>query len=216
MFREIAQYVRSCTSCQRYKTAQQQTPGKMQPSINQHPWETVSSDLVGPLPRSSKGNCYLVMFQDRFTKWVQCRAIRQASGKAVTKALYEEIITRFGCPKTVITDNGTQYTGGMFRTLLKEMGIRHRLTPPYTPQANPVERANKTIKTMISQFSEENHRDWDKHLTELQFAINYSVHDSTGFSPALLNFGRDLEPPGRIKQVNEEIKEEDDSDALSA
>jgi hypothetical protein len=79
MFREAAQYVRKCPSCQRYKTPQQQPPGKMYPTPNRQPWETVSTDLVGPLPRSSRGNCYVVVMQDRFTKWVQCRAVRKAT-----------------------------------------------------------------------------------------------------------------------------------------
>src|SRR3978361_1721779 len=122
---------------------------------------------------------------------------------------------RFGCPEIVISDNGTQFSGKIFNEMLERLGIRHRFTPPYAAQANPVERTNKTIKTMISQFSEENHRDWDKHLAELQFAINSSVHDSTGFSPALLNFGRELEPPGRIKQVRNEIDDGKDPNALS-
>src|SRR3978361_263241 len=204
MFREIAQYVRSCTSCQQYKSAQQQTPGKMQPSINKLPWDTISSDLVGPLPRSSKGNSYLVMFQDRFTKWVQCKAIRQASGEPVTKALYEEVITRFGCLKTVIADNGTQYTGGLFRKLLTELGIKHRLTPPYTPQANPVERANKTMKTMIAQYCEQDQKKWDEHLPEFMFAVNTARHDSTGYSPAFLNYGREPEIPSVLKRTETE------------
>jgi hypothetical protein len=128
MFREAAQYVRKCPSCQRYKTPQQQPPGKMYPTPNRQPWETVSTDLVGPLPRSSRGNCYVVVMQGRFTKWVQCRAVRKATARAVTQALYEEVIPRFGCPVTVISDNGTQYSGGTFRTLLLELGIAHRLT----------------------------------------------------------------------------------------
>ncbi|KAH0815056.1 hypothetical protein GEV33_007735 [Tenebrio molitor] len=167
MFREAAQYVRNCPSCQRYKTPQQQPPGKMYPTPNRQPWETVSTDLVGPLPRSSRGNCYVVVMQDRFTKWVQCRAVRKATARAVTQALYEDVITRFGCPVTVISDNGTQYTGGTFRTLLRELGIVHRLTPPYTPQANPVERTNKTLKTMVAQFCEADQKKWDAHLPEL-------------------------------------------------
>jgi len=111
----------------------------MQPFRNCQPWETVTTDLAGPLPRSSKGNSYLVVFQDRFTKWVQCRA----TAKAASQALHEEVLMRFGCPKTVISYNGTQFTGKLFRGLLKEMGINHRLTAPYTPQENPVERTNR-------------------------------------------------------------------------
>ena len=49
MFRDIAKYVRACSSCQHFKPSQQQAPGKMQPSKNCNPWETVSTDLVGPL-----------------------------------------------------------------------------------------------------------------------------------------------------------------------
>lgn len=127
---------------------------KRLPDTYNRPWGTVSTDLVGPLPRSSKGNSYLVVFQDRFTKWVQCRAIRKATARAVSQALYEEVITRFGCPQTVLSDNGTQFTGQPFKRFLAELGIAHRLTPPCTPQANPVERANKTLKIMIAQFCE--------------------------------------------------------------
>jgi len=122
----------------------------MQPSRNCQRWETDSTDLVGPLPRSSKGNSYMVVFQDKFTKWVQCKAIRKATTKAVSQALHETVLMRFGGPKTVISNNGTQFTGKLFRGLLNEMGINHCLTPPYTPQANPVERTNKTLKTMVA------------------------------------------------------------------
>lgn len=79
----------------------------------------------------------MVVFQDRFAKWVQCRAIRKATAKAVGQALYEEVLMRFGCPKVIITDNGTQYTGKLFRSWLKDMGIQHRLTPPYTHIGGP-------------------------------------------------------------------------------
>jgi len=79
---------------------------------------------------------------------------RKATARAVSQAFYEEIGARFGCPKTVLSDNGTQFTGQLFKQLLEELGIAHRFTPPYTPQANPVERTNKTLKTMIAQFCE--------------------------------------------------------------
>lgn len=136
----------------------------MRETKNVYPWETVSIDLVGPLSRSFKGNCYLVNIQDLFTKWIPCRPIRKATSYAISNVLYEDIKLAFGCPKVVISDNGTQFTGSLFRSLLKEMGIVHHLTSPYTPQANPVERANKTLKTMIAQFCQGDHTKWDTHL----------------------------------------------------
>ena len=123
MFRDVAKYVRSCLKCQRYKKSQQQTPGLMlRPSINIDPWEIVSSDFVGPFPRSRKGNNFLVVFQDRFTKWIYCKAIRKANAPTVCKIFYEEIVTRFG-PKIEIIDNGVHYDSKKFKDLMKDLGI---------------------------------------------------------------------------------------------
>lgn len=75
---------------------------------------------------------------------------------------------------------------------LRELGIKHRFTPTYTPQCNLVERANRTIKTMVAQYVRRRHRSWAKHLTELQFAINIAVHEATSYSPTYLNCGREF------------------------
>jgi transposase InsO family protein len=156
---------------------------------------------------------------------VQCRAVRKATARAVTQALYEEVITRFGCPVPVISDNGTKYSGGKFRTLLQELGIVHRLIPPYTPRANPVERTNKTLKTLVAQFCEADPKNWDARLPELMFALNTSRHESTRYTPALLNFGRELVVPNAVHRPTpgnaaadppadttaDEVKEADDA-----
>lgn len=135
MFRDIAKYVRNCTSCQKYKVSQQKTPGKMQPHrMADAPFKEVSTDIVGPLPRSKKGNSYIVVMQDRFTKWVECRPLRKATAKTVYSALYEQVILKYGCPKIVISDNGVQFDSRLFKNSLRELNIAHRFTPPYTPQ----------------------------------------------------------------------------------
>lgn len=48
---------------------------------------------------------------------------------------------------------------------------------------------------MISQYVDKDHRTWDEHLPELQFAYNTAVHDATGYTPAYLNHGRELISP---------------------
>src|SRR5204862_68239 len=84
-------------------------------------------------------------------------------------------------------------------------GIRFMTTAPYSPQGNPVERANRVVKTMISQFVKENHRSWDLWLSEFQFAINTAVHDSTGYTPAILSLGRELKAPKAIRGPSVEL-----------
>lgn len=200
LYRDVVHYVRSCPTCQTYKKSQEQPAGKMCWSRVEGPWEIVSTDLIGPLTRSSKGNVYLVVFQDRFTKWTEVHPLRKATASTVIKAFQEKIVFRFGTPKTVVSDNGSQFVNKLFQAMTQEYGIKHQLTPPYTPQANPVERMNKVIGTMVAQLAEGNQKAWDVRLPEMMFAINTARHESTGFSPSLLNYGREMLPPGSLRE----------------
>ncbi|KMQ89889.1 hypothetical protein RF55_10418 [Lasius niger] len=165
----------------------------------QRPWEHVTVDLVGPLSRSRQGHTWLFVMQDRFTKWIELAPLRQATAKNTTKAITERVILRHGRPDVVLSDNETQFTFTAFTERLQEFGIKHRTAPVYAPQCNPVERTNRTVKTMISQFVEDDHRAWDDHLPALQFAFNTAVHDATGYSPAYLDHGRELTAPHPAK-----------------
>ena len=195
MFRDIARYVRNCTSCIAHKAYQGKPAGFAHAHPVNAPWQQVSADLVGPLPRSTNGHCWLLNIQDRFTKWVEMLPLRKATGSAIAGALLERIIYRHGCPDSLISDNGRQFLAKPVQDVLKEFGIRHRKTPTYTPQCNPVERTNRTLKTMIRQFIDRNHRHWDRHLAALQYAYNMARHEATGFTPAYLNHGRELASP---------------------
>lgn len=71
MYREISQYMRRCKTCQKFKVTQQRQTGRMHFTPVSQPWEIVTSDFMGPFPRSSKGNTMLLVFHDKFTKWTE-------------------------------------------------------------------------------------------------------------------------------------------------
>ncbi|XP_015123819.1 uncharacterized protein LOC107045921 [Diachasma alloeum] len=200
MQRDIKDYVRHCQRCQEFKIPQQQPAGKMGTTYASYPWEVVSIDLVGPITRSSLGNTVLLVMQNKYSKWVEIKPMRTAKSETVVKILKEAIILRFGCPRVLISDNGSQFTSSVFRDCLREFGIEHQRTPPYAPQCNPVERTNRVIKTMISQYINKNQRSWDKYLPELMFAYNSAVYETTQCTPALLNLGRELEQPKSLRK----------------
>ncbi|XP_036142095.1 uncharacterized protein K02A2.6-like [Monomorium pharaonis] len=133
--------------------------------------------------------------QDRFTKWLEARTLRRATAKNVVEKLTGAVILQHGCPEEILSDNGTQLRSSQLKDLLAGNGIRHRLTPAYAPHCNPVERTNRVLKTMISQYVRRNHRAWDEHIGELQFAYNTAKHDATGYTPAYLMYGRELRRP---------------------
>jgi len=74
--------------------------------------------------------------------------------------------------------NGRQFVAKAVKRTFAAFRIKAKTTPAYAPHCNPVERANKTIKTMVAQYVDKNHRHWDRHIPALQFAYNTAKHDS--------------------------------------
>lgn len=127
--------------------------------IAEAPWTVVAADIMGPLPRSKSGFQYLLVIQDLFTKWIQCKTLRSATGPKIREALEDLIISRWGTPKWLLTDNGTEFVNHAIKEYADINKINHTTVPPYHPQANPVERVNRVLKTMIVAFIDKDHRE---------------------------------------------------------
>ena len=212
---DVKDYVRSCTKCQKYKVPQMKPAGKMYFRRPRGPWYKVSIDLVGPLPRSQRGHRFLIVLQDVFSKWTELSPIGAATAKNVVSKM-KEILLRHGAPDVLISDNGTQFTSNLFRELAEDWRIDFETTAPFSPQSNPVERPNRVVKTMIAQFVKGRHTTWDNHLGEFQFALNTAVHESTGYTPAMLCLGRELRAPGAIHGPSVEVSAQDEEPTLQA
>ena len=125
--------------------------------------------------------------------------------KSIAKAFGELILFRWEAPDYLLTDNGKEFNNKVLDTVLTEYGVI-RVTCwfaylfAYHPQANPVNRGNKTLKTMIATFVKSNHRNWDQHLHELRHAINTAVQSSTRVSRAFLNYGRHPTPVNSLQK----------------
>ncbi|XP_044594051.1 KRAB-A domain-containing protein 2-like [Cotesia glomerata] len=139
------------------------------------------------------GYSYLLVIQDLYTKWIELKPLRRATGATISEALEDLVILRWGAPKVLLSDNGTEYLNKDIRVLTERVGFHHMTTPPYHPQADPVERVNRVLKTMITAFIGNNHREWDKNIPQFRFAHNSAFHSSIQATPAFLNMGREPE-----------------------
>jgi len=194
MFKDVANYVRRCDTCQRTKVEQDVPVGLMGRRAIEAPWVVVAADVMGPFPPSKTGHAYLLVLQDLFTKWVECSPLRKATGKKIREAIEDLVILRWGAPRVLLTDNGTEFLNREIGALAEQYGFLHSTVPPYHPQANPVERVNRVLKTMITAFLERDHREWDRYINEFRFAYNSAHHTSLQATPAFLNFGREPQP----------------------
>ena len=192
---DVRDYVRCCQICQIFKPETRKPPGKLQQTTVGHPWEMLGVDLMGPFPRSSSGNIHLLVFVDYFSRWVELFALRKATAEIISQCLTREILTRWGVPKYILSDQGPQFVSSVFGETCKRWNITARKTSAYHPQTNMTERVNRNVKAMLAAYVEDNHKNWDKYLPEFRFALNTAVHESTGVTPAEINLGRLVKGP---------------------
>lgn len=197
MRKDVATYVSRCDVCQRVKYDQQLPAGMMgaRRGVNA-PWKMIAADLIGPLPRSMKGFKYLLVITDTFTKYSVLRPLRAATAKLVSQHLEDDIFMVYGVPAYIICDNGSEFIGRPVTDLARQYNIKILLNASRHPQANPAERVNRDIVTMLRAYVKDNHREWDKYINKIGFALRTAYHETTQYSPAFLNFGRELATAG--------------------
>jgi hypothetical protein len=198
MYQDVVKFIGSCGKCLAYKSQNHQTLGEMgRPKHCSRPFQMISIDLMGPLPVSKKQNNYILVITCCFSKFCLIFPIKKATSDIITRILEESVFLFHGIPQTVLMDNGTQFTGKVAEALFQKYKVPNvYYTPKYTPQVNLVERYNRTIITCISTYVNDDHRSWDLFIPQVQFAINNSVNEATGFTPSFLVFGREIVPCG--------------------
>ncbi|GFT17137.1 retrovirus-related Pol polyprotein from transposon 412 [Trichonephila clavipes] len=150
-------------------------------------------DLLGPYPASRPERYrFLLVITDHFTKWSELFPLRKASAQAIANALFENYISRYGAPISLISDNGPQFISEVFEHLSHRLDIKHMKMVTYRPQANLTERVNHNLVQMIACFVEENHENWDRFLHEFAFTLCTSVNETINKTPAELFLGRKI------------------------
>ena len=78
----------------------------------------------------------ILVATDYATKWTKAEATKTNDKVIIAKFLRENIMSRFGCPKELVSDRGTHFVNDIIEELTTKFKIKHRLTTPYHPQAN--------------------------------------------------------------------------------
>lgn len=194
MGKDIERYVKACSMCKQIKHPTSKRQGLMGKFKNVVlPFQMLSLDLMGPFPRSTKQNSWLLVITDWVTKMPFLFPLRQATASKIVKIVEENIFLMFGIPEIIIADNGKQFTGKVFSDLLRKYSIEKMwFNSRYHPQNNPTERTNKTIGQALRAYVNNNHRHWDAEIPNIGLALRTAVNEITGFSPFFLNFGRNF------------------------
>ncbi|XP_038060519.1 uncharacterized protein LOC119731418 [Patiria miniata] len=187
MQRQAEEWCQKCHKCGSKKSPPRPLKAPLQQYLVGAPMERLAIDLTGRFPRTRTGNYSIMSVADYFTKWVEAFPIPDQTAQTVAKVLVEQVITRFGAPLEIHTDQGREFEAELFQGTCKLLGVQKTRTTPFYPQSDGmVERFNRTVKTMLSLFVHENQDDWDEHLPYVMMAYRSSQHDSTKFTPNML------------------------------
>lgn len=193
---DVELWCRQCAGCAARKPPAAQPRAPMVVRASGYPLQRIAIDLLGPLPRTERGNKYIVVIADYFTKWTEAFALPNMEAGTVAAKIVEEFICRFGVPTEIHTDQGRQFESKLFAEMCSMLSIKKTRTTPYHPQSDGlVERFNRTLGAMLSQYVNDHHTDWDEHLCYVMLAYRSSIQETTRFTPHFLMFGREVRLP---------------------
>ena len=208
--KDVVEFCRSCHTCQVVGKPNQTLPkAPLQPiPAFEEPFSSVIIDCVGPLPKSKSGNQYLLTVMCASTRFPEAIPLRNISAKTIVKALIK-FFTLVGLPKSIQSDQGSNFMSGLFQQVMDELGIKQYRSSAYHPESQgALERFHQTLKNMIRSYCFDTNRDWYECVHLLLFAVRESVQESLGFSPFELVFGHSVRGP--LKLFKEKLLSHDD------
>ena len=190
--------IAQCDACQRIGRPLHKNEMPLLPISPSLTFETWAIEFIGPFPKQGKttGARYIITTIEYVTQWAKAKPVHSCTKEVAAKFIYENIITIFGCPLTLISDQGTHFINQTIETLLKEFLIDHHKTSAYHPQANGVvESFNKTLTKGLIKICNMDKDDWDDKVPTLLWAYRTTYKRETNQTPFKLVYGQEVVVP---------------------
>jgi hypothetical protein len=181
----------SCHQCQLFEGKMKLFPLPLKPISVDAPFQQWGLDFIGEIhPPSSGHHRWILTATNYFTKWIEAVPSRQATNFFIIKFLENNILSRFGCPRKIITDNEATFRSKKLIDFCNQyhIGLGHSID--YYPQGNGLAKSsNKTLVNIIKKTLQENKKSWHNKLVFTLWANILTTKRSIGISPYLLVYG---------------------------
>ena len=183
---------KTCDRCIRRKAVTEKAG--MESIKSSYPLQLVCMDFLSIEP-DNKGIKDVLVITDHFTKYALAVPTKNQTARVVAEALWENLISHYGWPERLHSDQGADFQSKVIQELCKIGNMKKSRTTPYHPQGNPVERYNRTLLKMLGTLHSSQKKEWRKYIKPLTHAYNCTVHETTGYAPYYLMFGRHARLP---------------------
>ncbi|GKD78639.1 reverse transcriptase domain-containing protein [Tanacetum coccineum] len=189
IYRDAHDMVKSCDSCQRQGKILQKDEMPQNEIQVCEIFDVWGIDFMDHFP-SSRGNKYILVAVDYFSKWVKAKALSTNDARVVVKFL-KSLFARFGTPRTIISDRGTYFCNDQFVKVMLKYGVTHRLSTAYHPQTSgQVEVSIRGLKRILERTVGENRVSWSDKLDDALWAFRTAFTTPIGYTPYKLVYGK--------------------------
>ena len=205
MAEDVQNLLRSCKSCQLNKEQIHPNHEELYPiEKSASPFEHLHMDIIGPVVPSTRGSKYILSIIDGFSKYLLCFPMRDQTAITVTRILINHVISKYGVPKFITSDQGRNFMSQILKDISDIFGFQQLFSVAYHQAANgQIERANRVVKTILSNYVDNDGRNWEDYLQLATMCYNSSVNETTKFSPFFINHGREMSLPiDRILKIS--------------
>ena len=180
-----------CAACAREWVKLRKNTKEMKLFTLKAPLEFVAIDILGDLITTKRGNRYILVISEGYSKLVRTIPLKKISAAHIAHAFVHHWVFVYGPPVKfyLITERSSR--PGSFRTFCRILVIRNVFTTTYHPQANgQVERFNRTLTSALRKYVGDHPKDWDLFSDAVTFAYNTQVHRNTNIAPFELVLAR--------------------------
>ena len=197
MYDEIGKYVQSCLLCQQVKRPVHAKPPPLQPLPVADLFSRWHIDILSGLPTTKDKYKHILVVVDSYSKWMEAHPLRSQEATEVAAVLYREVITRYGAPRTLISDRGQTFMSKLTAAMCELFQITRHYVSAYHPATNSgVERANSIILQGFRMYCKDQQDDWPEILPSVMMAHRMTpCTQASQVSPFFLLFGREMHIP---------------------
>ena len=135
MYSDTQEFTRNCPQCTVVTGGGQHHRPPLHPIPVSRPFQIVGVDVM-ELPRTERGNRYVLVFQDFLTKWPLVFPMPDQKSQRIAELLVREVIPLFGVPEALLSDRGTNLLSHLMYDICTLLGITKLNTTAYHPQCD--------------------------------------------------------------------------------